>query len=124
MNDRREFLEWYANEERKRMVPCPPLPPIERPTIHYTELPEATAAHQLCTEWNFYRSQVARLLAEGQQGRWILIVGQEIIGIWDTFEEALQVKNQRFPFRDVVLRQILEREPILRGGGWHRRWAS
>ena len=60
MNDQREFLEWFANEERKRIVPRPPLPPIERPTIHYTELPKATAEHRGAMEWNYYLSQVGR----------------------------------------------------------------
>jgi hypothetical protein len=122
MNDSKEFLEWFANEERKWMVPRPPLPPLERPTIHYTELPEATPAHLLGKEWNFYRRQVGRLLAEGHEGQWILIVGEEIIGIWDTWDEAIQVRDQRFSTQPVVLHQILEREPILRGGGYHRRW--
>jgi hypothetical protein len=120
----REFLEWVANEERKRIVPGPPLPPIERPTIHYTELTELPADRPCATEWNFYLKQLPGLLMEGYEGKWILIVGEEIIGIWDTWDEALEVTTQRFPHRDVVLHQILEREPILRGGGYHRRWAS
>jgi hypothetical protein len=124
MQDQRELLEWLVNEERKRMVPRPPQPPPERPTIHYSELPPARPDHLLGKEWNTYRSQVGRLLAEGNQGRWVLIKGEEIVGIWDTQEEATEVRNQRFCMQDVVLRQILEREPILRGGGWDRRWRS
>ena len=120
MKDQREFLEWLVNEERKRIVPRPPAPPAERPTIHYTELGDLPAGSPCETEWNFYRKEVGRLLAEGHEGRWVLIVGEEIIGIWETREEALQVRNQRFLTQAVVVHQILEREPILRCGAYYR----
>jgi hypothetical protein len=106
------------------MVPRPPQPPTELPTIHYTELPEARPDHLLGTEWNFYRGQVGDFLAKGLEGRWVIIKGEEIIGIWDTKQEAEAVRTQRFPSQKVLMRQILEREPILRGGGYDRRWRS
>jgi hypothetical protein len=98
------------------------LVPGERPTVHYTEIPEDHSASTLATEWNFYRREVGRLLGEGHEGRWLLIHGNQIIGIWDTEGEADRVRFQRFPGRPVLLKQIRVREPILRGGGYHRGW--
>ncbi len=96
--------------------------PVERPTMHFTELPEDTSESPLATEWNFYRREVARLLSEGHEGRWVLIEGGQIIGVWDTENEADRVRLQRFAMQPVLLKQICVREPILRGGGYHRGW--
>lgn len=121
-----DLVQWLQQEERERLLQNPPRPqpPLERPTIHWTELAEATPGSRIATEWNFYRKQVGRLLAEGHEGRWVLIKGEEIIGIWDTEKEADQVRVQRFLMQDVLLMQVLEREPILRGGRYHRLWHS
>ena len=58
------------------------------PTIPYTALAAAPPDSPIATEWNFYRRQVGRLLAEGNQGKWVLIKGERIVGIWDRHEEA------------------------------------
>jgi hypothetical protein len=81
-------------------------------TIHWTELPEDTGP--MASESNCYRREVGRLLAEGQEGRWILIKGQEIIGIWATREEAFAEASQRYLRQQVLVKQILEWEPLLR----------
>ena len=64
-----------------------PPPPYEPATIPYAELPAPQADGPNALEWNFYRREVGRLLAEGQEGKFILIKGEDIIGIWDTQEE-------------------------------------
>jgi hypothetical protein len=118
-----DVVKW-VEEERKRVMRNPPVPqpPRERPTIHWTELKEEVSGRAGATDWNHYVKQVGRLLAEGHEGRWVLIVGGEIIDIYDTYEAAYQVRNERFPRQHVLIHQILEREPILRGGGYHRLW--
>jgi len=97
---------------------------VERPSIHFTELPESTPDSPIATEWNFYREQVGRLLTEGHAGKWVLIKGEAIIGIWDAEEGADQVRLQRFSMQHVLLKQICVREPVLRGGGHFRSWRS
>jgi hypothetical protein len=96
---------------------------LQRRTIHYSELPEDKSDGPISREWNFYRREVGRLLAEGNEDRWILIKGEEIVGIWDTEDEAEQVRLQSFLMQAVLLKQICFREPILRAGN-HRRWLS
>jgi hypothetical protein len=91
-----------------------PLRPSEPETIHYSELAEATPGSPLCKEWNFYRREVARLLAEGNEGKHVLIKGEEIIGIWDTFEEAMGAGYERFLGQPFLVQQIQERERVLR----------
>jgi hypothetical protein len=101
-----------------------PPPPSQQQTIHYTELPEDASEGRIAGEWNFYRGEIGRLLAEGHEGRWVLIKGEEIIGIWDTEEEANQVRVQRFLMQDILIHQILTREPVLRGPTSVRLWRN
>ncbi len=99
-------------------------PPIERPTIHYTELPESASDSPIATEWNFYRREVGRLLAQGLEGKWVLIKGEEIIGIWNMEEEADQFRLKHFLKQPVLLKQLCAQEPVLRGGAYLRPWRS
>ena len=102
-----------AWERYRQQPPPPPSPP---PTIHYSELPPSKPGEALAEEWETYRREVGRLLAEGNEGRFILIKGGQIIGIWDTRAEAFAAADQRFPFQPILVHQIQERERIYRIG--------
>lgn len=106
--------DFVARVHREFMERNPPPPPREPPTIHYTELPPSRPGDTLAEEWETYRREVGRLLAEGNEGRYILIKGSEIIGIWATQKEAFAAADQRFPLQSYFVRQILERERLLR----------
>ncbi len=99
----REFAERYP--------PPPLLPPA---TIHYTELPPSKPGDTLAEEWETYRREVGRLLAEGNEGRYILIKGREIIGLWDREEDALATGYQRYLLQSFLVHQVQERERLLR----------
>jgi hypothetical protein len=99
-----------------------PLPAPERPTIPYTELPAAEPDSPLYQEWEFYRREVGRLLAEGQEGRFILIKGEDIIGIWDTAEDAEAVAHHRYLMQPCLIQQVRSREPLLRLSSRAQRW--
>ncbi|MBV9121963.1 MAG: hypothetical protein JO112_01225 [Planctomycetes bacterium] len=92
------------------------LPPYEPPTIHYSELADARPDSPLYWEWNFYRREVGRLLAEGLEGKWVLIKGETIIGVWNTATEINAVRLEKCLMPPVLMKQILEREPLLRIG--------
>lgn len=100
-------------EALERLGPLPPRP-SEPATIHCTELPEAQPGSVLSKEWNTYRREVGRLLAEGHEGAFVLIRGDEIIGIWPTAEEARRVALERYLLQHVLIHCIREREPVLR----------
>jgi hypothetical protein len=120
-----EMWERVVRIEQERLLTEPPrLPQVpESPlTVHYTELPENACGRRGSTEWNFYRREVARLLAEGHEGHWVLIKGEEIVGIWDTEEEANRVRIERFLMQDVLMKKICACEPVIRGWGYLRRW--
>jgi hypothetical protein len=82
--------------------------------ISYTELPQVQPNSQLGQEWNFYRREVGRLLAEGEEGRFVLIKGEEIIGIWSTQEEAEAVAFHKYPLEPRLIHQVQRWERVLR----------
>ncbi len=87
--------------------------PRERPTIHFSELAPAAANSPLAVEWETYRREVGHLIEEGHEGKWVLIKGEEIIGLFDTKEQALEVGAERFLLKPKLIHQVLTREPVL-----------
>jgi hypothetical protein len=88
-------------------------------TIHYTQLPDKLPGEPLFYEWNTYRRELPRLLAEGHEGKYVLIKGQAILDIFATFNEVLDEGEERFPDEDFLAQKILEWQPVLRV-----RWAG
>jgi hypothetical protein len=90
----------------------PPSPAAE--TVHFTELPEARPDSPLYREWNTYRREVGRLLAEGSEGRHLLIKGDRIVGLWGTHDAAMTAGYQQFPGQPFLVHEVQERERVLR----------
>jgi hypothetical protein len=43
-----------------------------------------------------FRRELPRLLAEGEANRYAVLQGDQVVGLWDTQQEALQTAQQRF----------------------------
>jgi hypothetical protein len=86
----------------------------EPKTIPFEELPEANRESPLYHEWNFYRRQVGALLAAGHEGRFVLIKGEEIIGIGDSRAEAKAMALQKCPMQTCLIHEVQSREPLVR----------
>jgi hypothetical protein len=111
---REEMMRQLVEQERHSVTELPPFFLPERLTIPYTGLAEAPPDSPIAMEWNFYRREVGRLLAEGHEGKWVLIKGEQIVGLYDNNEEAYE--RQQVLTQPVVIKQILKREPVLRIG--------
>lgn len=83
-------------------------------TIHYTQLPEPSANSKIALEWNTYRREVGRLLAEGREGQFVLIKGDQILDFFDTWEAADAEGYRRFLLSGFVIQPIRTYEPLLR----------
>ena len=80
---------------------------IRRPTrIHYTELPPSQSGSQRKEEWETYRREVGRLIAEGYEGKCILIKNESIIGIYDTMDEAKDEGRRRYLLQGYLVHRI------------------
>lgn len=53
-----------------------------------------------------YFRELPRLLQAGAAGRHALIRGEEIVGIWDTWNEAIQIGRERYGMEPVCVKQI------------------
>ena len=84
-------------------------------TIHWSELPPAEPGSPLAAEWETYRREVGRLLAEGHEGKVALIKGDEVVGIYDTWIAAREAGLQRYLQEAHMVHPILTREPVIRG---------
>jgi hypothetical protein len=91
-----------------------PATPLPGPTVPFTELPAALPASPLYREWNTYRREAGRLLAQGGEGRHVLIQAEQIIGLWDTHDAAMTAGYQRFAGQPFLVHQVEERERVLR----------
>jgi hypothetical protein len=66
-------------------------------------------------EMAVYRAKLPELL-EKDAGRYVLIHGDDVIGIWDTKEQALNEGLERWLFEPYLVKQIVANEqPIFVG---------
>jgi hypothetical protein len=93
------------------------LTPTEFKSVHYTALPSAMPGEAFAEEWNTYRQEVGRLLSEGQEGRYILIKGKQIIGICETWTQAREEGLKRYQSELFFVHEIRVNEPHLRVRG-------
>jgi hypothetical protein len=90
--------------------------------IHHSELPEAPPDDVLAAEWNTYRHEVGRLLAEGHEGKFVLIKGATIVGFFDSWQAARQEGVRRYLLQPMLVQEIRTYEPILRIRGFNLPW--
>ena len=50
-----------------------PLQPPDPATVHYTELPMFPSDNMFFHEWQTYRRKVGNLIADGLEGKWVVI---------------------------------------------------
>ena len=62
-----------------------------------------------------YRDHLKKLLEH--QGKFVLIKGHEIVGIYELRDEALRESVDRFKDAPVLIKQIIEKEPVRELGG-------
>jgi hypothetical protein len=109
-----DSFNWLVQAERNRLQNPTggPARPLE--TLHYSELPPDMSEEAPARDWNYYLREAGRLIAEGHEGKWVLIKSATIVGVWETEEEVRAVAAGRFLMEPVLIHQIREREPVLR----------
>lgn len=83
-------------------------------------LPEMIPGSPIETEWNIYRRELPRLLAEGQEGRWVLIKGEQIVGLFESRDEAVQAGYKSFGIVHLLVQEVLRWQRPIRAGDWWR----
>jgi hypothetical protein len=117
MNDTGRDLVEAMHRQAAERFPAAVDAPAERPTIHFSQLPQAKPGEPFFQEWNTYCREVGRLLNKGQAGRCVLIKGETIIGIYDTWDAARQAGLQNYLSEPFFVHPIRAEEPYLRVRG-------
>jgi hypothetical protein len=91
---------------------------IKRPTIHHTEIPPALAGEILFDESETYRHEVARLLMEGHEGKFVLIKGKQVVGLYDSWGAAREAGPLQYFPTPFLVQKVCAEEPVLRVRGY------
>lgn len=68
---------------------------------------------QLDTEMATYRRLKPELLADPDKvGKYVLVKGEELLGIYPTRDEALLVGEERYLFEPFLVKQVVGVEPV------------
>ncbi|MBN2208699.1 MAG: hypothetical protein JW759_05350 [Candidatus Coatesbacteria bacterium] len=74
----------------------------------------ALSDQSLATEEKFFEDHVAEWCErEDYEGRWALIKGQELVGVYEEYEEAVREAFERFELEPFMISQILRDPPVV-----------
>src|SRR5260370_21396154 len=80
-------------------------------TMHCRDLPRLAPGKPPAEEWECYRREVVLLVAQGYEGRHVLITGSKIMGLFTTREEAMRA-GERSGCPGFLVHQVPEYEPL------------
>jgi hypothetical protein len=66
------------------------------------------------TEIRTYLRELPRLLAEGHEGKFVLIKDEQVLSVWDTFDDACQAGRERYPLGVAFLAQPIDARDLTR----------
>jgi hypothetical protein len=87
------------------------------PTIPYTELKDLPASSPISQEWRTFRRELPRLLGAGLEGKFALVKGEQVVGIFATLDEGAQAGRRQYRMQPFLVQPIREHEPLLRTRG-------
>ena len=108
MTDNQESRVARLHQEAVERLGGKPTPTPGPPAI---DLPEESADPALAAEWKAFRREVARLLAEGQRGRFALVKAGHPLTVWDTLADAARAGRLLFGTQPCLVQEI---QPSLR----------
>jgi len=83
-------------------------------TVPYTEMGDLPPDSPIYREFQTYRRELPQWLAEGREGKFVLIKGEEVIGLFEKEADALAVGRERYLLGPFLVQQIRSREPVIR----------
>jgi hypothetical protein len=84
------------------------------PTIHYTKMAEPQPDSPIFREVQTFRRELPRLLAEGHEGKWALVKGEEIIALFETLDEGHRAGREKYLFQPFIIQPVCEWQPLIR----------
>jgi len=87
-------------------------------TIHYTQLPPSQPGHPRELEWETFRRELPRLIAEGHEGKWVLISKDRILGLYDTRFAGFDEGCRRVYYEGFLVQLVATYQPATRVRRW------
>lgn len=87
----------------------------ELPTIHFTKMADQAADSPIYEEVKTFRRELPRLLAEGHEGKWVLIKGDKIVGLFESLDEGYCRGRKLYLLQPFIVQPVSEQQPLLRG---------
>jgi hypothetical protein len=112
----RELVERLHRQALEQLPAQPHPEPGAQQDAQQIDLPPAEAVSPYAEEWEIYRNEVARLLAEGCRGRFALIRNGQPITVWDSLRDAVQAARLLYGSEPSLIQQIDSRLRPLRAG--------
>jgi hypothetical protein len=75
-------------------------------SLHLDQVPDIPPGQPFSTEWQAFKREVARLVNEGQSGRFAVFKGDRLVGVWDTLLLANQAGRQQFAGQPFLIQEI------------------
>ncbi len=85
-----------------------------RTAIHHSELPAAVGAGPIDREYELFRREIGRWLAEGHEGKFALVKGEEVVGLYEDERQAFREGYRLFHQTGFMVKQILTHYPLLK----------
>jgi hypothetical protein len=63
-----------------------------------------------------YRRELPRLVDEGEQGRYALLMGDKLVSVWDTYRDALQAGYEKYGLNSPFAVQRIDARDLTRLG--------
>src|SRR5262249_13917413 len=94
--------DWKARRESRRTADdVGPSEPVRREPWPFTGFDREIATYE----------RIKPVMLERAEGKWVTIVGEEVIGPLDDMEEAVRAGYRRFGLGPLYVKQILAQEP-------------
>jgi len=82
------------------------------PTIHYSKLPKRSADGHVAHEAETFLRELPRLLAEGHEGKWALVKGNQVVGLYDSLDEGERAGRERYMLQPFLVQPVREWQPL------------
>jgi hypothetical protein len=105
----REFVEEAHRRALEKLRSEPQPGPADMQELLQPDLPPSAPGSPFAEEWEAFRREAGRLLAEGCRGRFALVKAGQPITVWDTLRDAAQAGRLLYGDEPCLVQQILPR---------------
>jgi hypothetical protein len=80
------------------------------------EVPDIPEGEPFAEEWRAFKREVFRLVNDGMIGKFAVLKGEQLVGIWDTLSDAELAGRRQFGDAPFLVQEIqLHLKPMCRG---------